>query len=249
MTTRAIKQMKHFLSEKNSKNPIFIERFPDIKYEGMRVIDLGCGYGALTVDMAQRGASQVVGVDIEPNRIEDAREIVQSEYPEIADRISFVCCNLKDLPDEGFDLIISKASFEHILSLDVLLADMRDKLKIGGKIVTGFGPLYNSPWGDHRRLQHKLPWTHIIFGEQYYLDKINKNRQEKVQNIYELGLNGYSLQEYINMFNSVEGMVVTDFRTNVSDKLSMKMFKVFSNFPFMREYFTYNIYCVLERVR
>lgn len=249
MRTQTLKRMNHFLNEKNYKNPIFLDRFPDMKYEGMKVIDLGCGFGALTVDMAQRGASEVVGVDIEPNRIEECREIVQSKYPEVADRIRFVCCNLRDLPDDGFDLIISKASFEHILNLDVLLADMRDKLKVGGKIVTGFGPLYNSPWGDHRRLSHKLPWTHVIFGEQHYIKKLNKRRDQKIENIYELGLNGYSLKEYIKMFNSVEGMVVTDFRTNVSDKLPMKIFNAFSYFPFMREYFTYNIYCTLERVR
>lgn len=242
-------QMKHFLTEKNFKNPIFLERFPEINYEGLKVIDLGCGYGALTVDIAQRGANEVVGVDIEPNRIEEARTIVELQYPEVADRISFVCCNLRDLPDDGFDLIISKASFEHILGLDVLLADMRDKLKVGGKIVTGFGPLYNSPWGDHNRLRHKLPWTHLIFGERHYINKLNESREEKVQGIYDLGLNGYSLKEYINMFNNVEGMVVTDFRTNVSDKLSMKLFNLLSRLPFMREYFTYNIYCVLERVR
>ena len=43
----------------------------------------------------------------------------------------------------------------------------------------GFGPLYNSPWGDHNRLHHKLPWMH--FFKERFLDmglfsKVNQRK-------------------------------------------------------------------------
>ncbi len=107
--------------------------------------------------------------------------------------------------------------------------------------------MYNSPWGDHNRLRHKLPWTHVIYGQKYFNEKINANRKDKIGNIYNLGLNGYSLKKYVSAFNNVEGLTVIDFKTNVSNKFAMKIFNLFTYFPFLKEFFTYNIYCVLSR--
>jgi len=146
-------------------------------------------------------------------------------------------------------MIISMAAFEHILDLDILLVEMKNKLKNGGRIVTGFGPLYNSPWGDYNRLKHKLPWTHVMLSENYFIKKINKNRNNNIESIADLGLNGYSLKAYKQVFNNTEGLKVIDFRTNQSDKLGMKIFNLLSYLPFLKEFFTYNIYCVLKRVK
>jgi 2-polyprenyl-3-methyl-5-hydroxy-6-metoxy-1,4-benzoquinol methylase len=237
----------YFNAEKNVKNPIFFDRFPEIKFDGLKVMDLGCGHGALSIDLALKGAKEVIGIDLNADRVNFANENLKFNYADLIDRITFKCIDLEELDDNYFDIIISKASFEHILDLDILLIKMKNKLKLGGKIITGFGPLYNSPWGDHNRLRHKLPWLHVIYGEKFFIKKISKIRKDKIESIYDLGLNGYSLKKYISIFNHTEGLSVIDFRTNVSNKFTMKLFDLFTYFPFVREYFTYNIYCVLER--
>jgi SAM-dependent methyltransferase len=243
------RDIDYFNREKNIKNPIFLDRFPKIEYEKKRVLDLGCGHGAMSIDIALRDAKQVIGVDICSSSIEFANENLRTNFPELKDKVSFTCDDFTNLEDDSFDIVISKASFEHILNLNHLLVEMRKKLKLGGKIVAGFGPLYNAPWGDHNRLKHKLPWSHIIFGERYFLKKLNEVKEKKVESIHDLGLNGYSLKDYENFFNTTEGLAVIDFRTNVSNKLVMKVASLIASFPGLREYFTYNIYCTLQRVK
>lgn len=156
--------------------------------------------------------------------------------------------NYKNLDINHFDMIISKASLEHVLDLQSLLFEMKNKLSIGGKILVGFGPLYNSPWGDHNRLKHRLPWAHVFFSEKLLIKNLNKKRKVQIKSIHDLGLNGLSLKKYKEIFNSVSGLELIDFRTNVSTKLLNKIFIVLAYIPFLKEYFTHNIYCTLKRV-
>lgn len=246
----------YFKKEKYVKNSIFFNRFPDQKYEGLKILDFGCGHGALSIDLALKGADKVFGVDIDKERVDFAQENLKANFPNLADKVTFSCTDFQTISADDFDIIISKATFEHIVDLEILLVEMKNKLKIGGKIISGFGPLYNSPWGDHNRLKHFLPWTHIIFKEKYFFKKLNKYRANKITNIYDLGLNGYSLKKYRTIFGGVEGLVLSDFRTNVASfkknpekNIAMSIFNLFANIPFLREYFTYNIYCTLERVK
>ena len=77
----------------------------------------------------------------------------------------------------------------------------------------------------------------------------------KINNIHDLGLNGLSLKQYKDIFYNTEGLTVIDFRTNVVDsrskanrKMINKIFNLFAAVPVLKEYFTHNIFCVLQRV-
>ena len=238
--------IKYFNHQKENRNPVFLERFPDVDFKDKTVLDLGCGHGALSIDIAQKGVKEIIGIDINCELITFANEYLQKNFNELKNTVSFNCTSINELPDDHFDIIISKASFEHFIDLELLMKDIRNKLRIGGKLITGFGPLYNSPWGDHNRLKHIFPWSHIT-KEKKLIRKLNTKHNKNVNTIHDLGLNGYSLKKYIETFNDTEGMSVTNFRTNVSDKFSMKLFNIFTYIPFLKEYFTYNIYCILER--
>ena len=242
------KDIKYFKHQKENRNPVFLGRFPDVVLKNKSVLDFGCGHGVLSIDLAGRGAKEVVGIDINCRLIEFANENLQKNYHHLSDKITFKCIELKELQDEHFDIIMSKASFEHIIGLEDLLNEMKKKLKPGGKIVAGFGPLYNSPYGDHNRLKHLLPWSHVILGEKHFIKKLNRKGQE-AKSIHDLGLNGYSLKRYHDIFSHTEGLTLIDFRTNVSHKASMKLFNMLTFIPFLKEYFTYNIYCILERTK
>jgi 2-polyprenyl-3-methyl-5-hydroxy-6-metoxy-1,4-benzoquinol methylase len=239
----------YFENERNNKNPIFLDRFPGIDFKDLNVLDLGCGQGAMVIDLAMKGAAQVVGVDINTAKIEFAKKKLETNFPELRKKITFRDTDFRMLCNDQFDIIISKASFEHIIDLDGLFNDIKNKLKIGGKLITGFGPLYNSPWGDHNRLNHKLPWGHLIFPTEHLIERLNRQRETKAKSIFDLGLNGYPLKKYKNLFYNTDGFKVIDFKTNVSNKVSMKLFKLASCIPMLQEYFTYNIYCILERFK
>ncbi len=85
------------------------------------------------------------------------------------------------------------------------------------------------------------PWSH-------YINKLNKSRINKVESISDLGLNGLSLKQYEKLFFHTKGLKVIDFRTNVTQKFLGKLSKTVASIPGLKEYFTYNINCILERV-
>ncbi len=57
-------------------------------HEGDVVYDLGCGDGRLVIAAARRGAKKAVGVDIDPDRIREARANAQAAG--VADKVKFV---------------------------------------------------------------------------------------------------------------------------------------------------------------
>lgn len=60
-------------------------------------------------------------MDLEPGRVDFAQENLKTNYPEFLPKITFKCADFRTLTDNDFDLIISKASFEHFIGLDKLL--------------------------------------------------------------------------------------------------------------------------------
>jgi len=217
----------------------------DPSFKSLKVLDVGCGHGSLCVDIAARGASEVVGIDIEKRLIEFATENVSLNYPQFKDTINFEYCDIDNLAKRNFDVIVAKDSFEHILNLKSQLTQMKNRLKPGGRMYIGFGPLYNSPYGDHGRTKVLLPWGHLIFPERFLIKLVNKNRDKKITNISELGLNKLSLAQYREIFYN-SGLRVTYFRINVSRNLMSKLFSLIKRIPFLEEYFSHNIYCILE---
>ncbi len=239
---------EYFNFEKTKENPIFLQRFSNVVFKDLKVLDLGCGHGALSIDIAQNGAARVVGIDIDKHRIDFAMNNLTCNYKELVSKVKFINTDLANHKENDYDIIISKDSFEHIISLDLLMADIRKKLRTGGRLITGFGPLYNSPWGDHKRLKVRIPWMHAILPKSFLVNRFNKKYNRSINSIYELGLNGLSLKEYNDIFYHAEGFKVIDFRMNVSYKVFGKIFNLISYIPGLKEYFTFNLYCILERV-
>jgi 2-polyprenyl-3-methyl-5-hydroxy-6-metoxy-1,4-benzoquinol methylase len=101
-----------------------IGREPDVN--GARVLDLGCGQGVITVNLAQRSVKEVVGLDIDTDAISFARRYVPDTYPALNSNIRFVCHDIADLAgSEAFDFVVSKDAFEHILDLKGVVSHNR----------------------------------------------------------------------------------------------------------------------------
>ncbi len=82
---------------------------------GRRVLDAGCGTGALAVEAARRGAD-VVGIDVSPQLISIA---VERAPREVHGRVQFLSGDMLD-PRLG--------KFDHIVSMDVLIHYEADQI-------------------------------------------------------------------------------------------------------------------------
>jgi SAM-dependent methyltransferase len=212
--------------------PKFWSRFErEPLFENQKILEIGCGHGSLSVYMASKGA-QVIGLDIDEKPINFAKKNIDRNYPKLSDNIKFRCNDISDILENEFDMIVSQSAFEHIMNLKEVFYEMKKKLRSGGKMYIGFGPLYNSPYGDHRGTKNLMPWGHLIFSER--------------KNIYEAELNKVSYFEYKKLFFT-SGLNILYFKINLGDNIISKLFSLMRKIPFLEEYFTYNLYCILEK--
>ena len=79
---------------------------------GERLLDIGCGWGALVLRAAQQYGAQCVGVTLSKNQYELARERVHAAG--LQDRIQIRLQDYRDVSDGPFDRITSVGMFEHV---------------------------------------------------------------------------------------------------------------------------------------
>jgi len=232
------------------ENPRYWARFggrPDFK--DSVVADLGCGHGSLCIDIAMSGARKVIGLDLNAHLIDFAKENLRRNYPQLANVIEFRHQDVRDVTEKNFDYFVSKDTFEHVVDLPQVLEAMKTRLRDQGKIYTGFGPLWNSPFGDHGRTKIPIPWGHVIFSQRFLIDRLNRiNRfeSEKISSIQDLGLSVLSLADYRCIIME-SGMRTVFFGVNVSTRPISRLFSLFRKIPFMEEFFSHNIYCILQK--
>jgi SAM-dependent methyltransferase len=93
----------------------FVARFPGLEEHAIRVVDLGCGPGDVTVRFARAlPRAHVVGVDASETMLTLARERVSAAG--LDHRVAF---EQRHLPDEhlvpaGFDVVISNSLLHHL---------------------------------------------------------------------------------------------------------------------------------------
>ena len=195
-------------------NSRFWSRFNNSpNFKEASILEIGSGTGSLCVEMASKGAKKVVGLDIDHELIDFANCYVKEFFPNLANIIQFECLDLKNYDDPAFfDIIVSKDSFEHIIDLELMLDEMKKRLKPGGKIYSGFGPLYTSPYGDHDRRRNILkpwgifgkilsliPWAHLFLNSTL-IKMNNRYRQRKINSIKDLQLNTLAWSDYFKIF-------------------------------------------------
>lgn len=89
----------------NTVNEVdFIVRELELK-KNARILDLGCGFGRHSLELARRGFS-VVGVDITPEFVSDATENAKAEGLDA----KFICADIRDVTFENeFDVVLNLA--------------------------------------------------------------------------------------------------------------------------------------------
>jgi SAM-dependent methyltransferase len=127
------------------------------KISGKIVVDFGCGEGEETVEMAQKGAKKVIGIDIREEVLQEARrKAVTAGVQET--------CVFASLTNELAEIVVSIDAFEHFADPAGVLGTMDNLLQPTGEVLISFGPTWYHPLGGH--LFSVFPWAHLIFSEK-----------------------------------------------------------------------------------
>lgn len=101
---------------------------------GLRVLDLGCGPGTLSIGLAEAIApGELHGVDMEPSQVDLARSIAKAGGH---DNATFQVGDVTGLPfdDDSFDVVHGNAILVHVPDTQAVLAEAKRVLKPGGLI-------------------------------------------------------------------------------------------------------------------
>lgn len=80
---------------------------------GMRLLDIGCGWGSLAVAAAQQYGVEVVGITLSEEQLAGARARAAAAGLREG-QVRFKLCNYQDIKEGEFDRIVSVGMFEHV---------------------------------------------------------------------------------------------------------------------------------------
>ncbi len=133
------------------------------------VLDVGCGNGSVTYDVAKK-ANSVVGIDIDEDKIRDAKKNF------LLDNIEYICGDIICWSfKQKFDVIILSNVLEHIEDRIKLFKKIEE---LGRKFLIRL-PMINRNWvvlyKKELGIEYRLDKTHYI---EYTFDKFKKETEE-----------------------------------------------------------------------
>lgn len=102
-----------------------------LNISGGKVLDIGCGSGDFSIELARAGAS-VIALDISRDRIEAVKKKALEKGLTLDLRIGDA--EKTTFPDETFDLILCRSVIEHVRNPEQLIKEMSRILKLNGAI-------------------------------------------------------------------------------------------------------------------
>jgi SAM-dependent methyltransferase len=174
---------------KSKLETLFGERFWH-QIRGKVVLDFGCGPGAEAVEMAERGAAHVIGVDLRDLWLEMAQ--ARAVEHGVGGR-----CRFAREWHEPVDTIVSLDSFEHFADPHAILRIMADLLKPSGQVLVCFGPTWYHPLGGH--IYSIFPYAHLVFSERALVGWRSLSKNDGARTIEESGLNRMTIRRFENI--------------------------------------------------
>lgn len=119
---------------------------------GDTLLDVGCGWGALSRVAAREFGARVLGITLSQAQLDLARERVRAER--LQQRVQLELMDFRDLPrDGGFDCIASIGMVEHVghANLAEYFRCMHDALRPGGRLLNhGIAARHTDPARQQR---------------------------------------------------------------------------------------------------
>jgi len=129
------------------------QHFNTANLTGLRILDIGCGAGLLTEQMAKQGAT-VTGIDVAAKNIAIARQHAEAQGLQI----DYRCGAVEELDDiDDFDVVLNMEVIEHVLNLPLFMARTCALTAAGGVM---FLATINRTW---------FSWLTTIVGAEYIL--------------------------------------------------------------------------------
>ena len=110
--------------------------------KGLKVVDLGCGYGWFSRWASEQGAASVLGLDVSEKMLERARQTTSGAT------VRYERADLEqlDLPPAHFELAYSSLALHYIKDLPRLFATIHAALKPGSRFVFSIEhPIFMAP--------------------------------------------------------------------------------------------------------
>lgn len=127
--------------------------------EGERVLDVGCGAGELAWDMAERANVEVVAMDLDPQKISQAKRL--RPHPRVLYRQGDV---LEGCPEGSYDVVVLSNVLEHLEARTGFLRKLGESTGAARFLVRV--PLYDRDWRVPLKrelgLDHRLDPTHVV---------------------------------------------------------------------------------------
>lgn len=120
--------------------PALSAMLPDLR--GLRVLDLGCGFGWFCRWAREQGAATVLGIDVSEKMLARAR----SDTADTAIAYRRDDLETVELPRAAFDLVFSSLALHYLENLERLLSGVSKALVPGGHLVfSAEHPIYTAP--------------------------------------------------------------------------------------------------------
>jgi ubiquinone/menaquinone biosynthesis C-methylase UbiE len=99
-----------------------------------RILDVGCGQGRPTLELARLSDGEIIGLDIHQPSLDELSRTI--EEAGLSDRVQVVNCSMleMDFPDESFHIIWSEGSI-HIIGFEKGLEEWRRLIRPNGFLV------------------------------------------------------------------------------------------------------------------
>lgn len=122
----------HFREQFNKYTRKAFQMLP--KLEKPRILDIGCGSGAPTIELAKLSDGEIIGIDINQSLLDKLNSKIEEEG--FSGRVKTMKCSLfeMDFPDESFDIIWAEGSI-WIIGFEKALEEWRRLLKPNGFLV------------------------------------------------------------------------------------------------------------------
>jgi cyclopropane-fatty-acyl-phospholipid synthase len=102
---------------------------------GMRLLDVGCGWGGMVVHAAQHYGVQALGITLTPQHVEWAQRAIDAAR--VSDRAEVRCMDYRDVAENEFDAVSSMGLTEHIgrSQIATYFSALYDRLRSGGRLL------------------------------------------------------------------------------------------------------------------
>ncbi|MFW9942671.1 MAG: class I SAM-dependent methyltransferase [Candidatus Thorarchaeota archaeon] len=159
------------------------------KIDNPRILDLGCGTGIVTLELARLSNGKITGIDIDENSLDKLNAKIQEGN--LSDKIQVFNQSVykTQFEDETFDIIWEEGVI-HLLDFKKAITECKRLLKLNGYMISGEA----TNWAEKKlekfqrfgfELVKKIPWAKECWWKEYYapLEKKINVLRKKYDNI------------------------------------------------------------------